>query len=932
MRPWIQVCGDPTVDWFRIHNQDVRVRGGVYYWQKKNDRNRVSISSKPGGSALVLQLLNEMLDPGRVKIEGAILDDNFLNRPKDSDITTSWTVWKEFDNPGFNHTSYRLWKWQEFEPASWDYASARLDGDPDLLIIQDSGLGFRYHEDGWPEVIRTPINGRKKRDIILKLGLYNDGQENPLLERMISADLAGQTTIISSLSDLRSCAVKVGESLSWERLLEEVVAAVFSTNCPFVEKSTQELIYKQVIIPIGLSGAVIVGPDFSTLIFDRSGQEGDFASCFPGQILGDNICIMGALAACWVENPAEMDWTKATLIGIELARLLQIIGYDVTEYESHRYLQFPYRSIAEAHRNLINQQPIVEEPSTANLISDLGIFVDEASLTMKKCGQWTILEETLLEKQSRNESLSEPQSIASVNQCARNIVIQGHQTALRDVPVETIGRWCSVDRHEIEGVRSVNNAMRDYLAQNKPGTPLGLAVFGPPGAGKSFVIKEIAANLGIGEDAQLTFNLSQFESPAELQSAFYQIRDLNLQSKTPLVFWDEFDTPCEGRALGWLRYFLSPLQDGVFSEQGISHPLGGGVYVFAGATRHSFEEFRWGNTAEDRAAKKPDFISRLSAFINIRGINGNPNTVEDRLYMIRRAFILRQYLETNTPQIIIDNEFQIETGVLDALLLVTRYEHGARSLENLLKMSNMADKRKYELSSIPPDHILQMHVNVKEFNDLMFLGHRQMVRIGISGHMNLLQEHLEILQKAIVQAIEFIERQFPDHYLTVFSPLVLGADRLVARELLKKDDSRLIAVLPVSQDEYINDFGTTDDYRIDSKGSELRQEFRYWLSTRAIEVIEMPPMPTRMEAYLMAGHFITEHSDLMIVVWDGQELPCTSITSQSVRQAEILKMPICHIWAPDVMAHLSRDRVGEQVGRIRYKNFPNQIPGEWLEL
>ena len=34
MKISIQMCGDPTVDWFRIVNEDVIVRG-VYYWKKQ---------------------------------------------------------------------------------------------------------------------------------------------------------------------------------------------------------------------------------------------------------------------------------------------------------------------------------------------------------------------------------------------------------------------------------------------------------------------------------------------------------------------------------------------------------------------------------------------------------------------------------------------------------------------------------------------------------------------------------------------------------------------------------------------------------------------------------------------------------------------------------------------------------------------------------
>ncbi|MDD3890599.1 MAG: ATP-binding protein, partial [Syntrophomonadaceae bacterium] len=884
MKNLIQVCGDPTVDWFRIHNEDIIVRGGVYYWQKQNESSKVRLSSKPGGTAAVLQLLKEMVPEEKAQVEGIILDEELLNRPKDKEITTSWTVWREFPNPGFNYQSFRLEKWHEFEPGKWDYPSAKLTGYPDLLIIQDSDLGFRSSKEGWPEVLSGDPGEKRPRDIIFKLGQYNDGPENPLLDRISALGLADRTTVFTTLSDLRSCAVKIGISLSWERMLDEIIAAVFSTNCPFVDEKGKNLKYKQVIVSIGASGAVIVGKDKSTLIFDRSGQEGDFAKQFPGQMMGYNTCLIGALATAWAENPEQLDWTEATCIGIKLARKLHVQGYAVVEYNHKKHLQFPAKAVAKTYWELRSAGKRVDN-LLYNQIGDLGCFTLENNAVINKVDRenWTILEETLLKNLPAGDYAQDPHS--AVNECARNIVIKGALAALADVPIETVGAWCSADRQEIEGVRSVNNAMQDYLQLKKPETPLCVAVFGPPGSGKSFVVKEIAKGLGIGEDAQLTFNLSQFESSAELQTAFHQIRDLNLKGKVPLVFWDEFDTPCAGRSLGWLRYFLAPMQDGEFTDQGTPHPLGGGIYVFAGATKHSFEEFQTGNNLEDRNAKKPDFISRLRAYINIRGINGNPNTVEDTLCMIRRAFILRQYLETNAPQIKTDGQFEIEAGVLDAFLRVTKYTYGARSMENLIKMSSLADKRKFELSSLPPDHIIGMHVNVKEFNDLTCLGHMDMLRIGISGHINLDPQQIDKLEQAVDKVLNFVEQKFPEHYLTVFSPLAVGADRLVARQLLEREAARLIAVLPIAQNEYINDFGQSDDYRIDPQGAALRQEFKYWLSERAIEIIAMSTSPTRRAAYLKAGYFIAENSDILIVVWDGQNHQNRSVTAQIVDRA-----------------------------------------------
>lgn len=928
MKKLIQVCGDPTVDWLRIHNEEIIVRGGVYYWEKPKEDTKVRLSSKPGGSAIIYQLLSRMISPELAEVEGASLNEELLNRPKDNRITTSWTVWREFPNPGYHNNAFRLEKWHQFEPGDWDYAAARLTGVPDLLIIQDTNLGFRNCQEGWPEVLSTDPGEKLPQDIIVQLGQYNDGKDNPILDRIMDLGWADRTTVVTSISDLRSCAVKIGLSLSWERMLEEVATAVLSKNCPFVEAKAKSIKYKQVIVTLGASGAIIISKSKSTMIFDRSWQEGEFANQYPGQIMGYHACLLGALASDWAQNQATMDWTRASAKGVKLARKLHILGYEAVEKDNYKQLSFPYPRIAAFYQEL-GAEAQGSDRLMVTQIGNLGFFSmsNETIINLVAGDHWTILEEKLLKRQQSCFSIQDPYN--AVNECARNIVLKGPLTALPDVPVETIGAWFSADRQEIEGVRSVKNAMQEYLRLNNSETPLCVAVFGPPGAGKSFVVKEIAKGLGIGEDAQLTFNLSQFESPQELLTAFHQIRDLNLQGKMPLVFWDEFDNPCEGRNLGWLRYFLAPMQDGEFSDHGIARPLGGGIYVFAGATRHSFADFQKADTLEDRTAKKPDFISRLSAYINIRGINGNPNTVEDRLFMIRRAFILRQYLETNAPQIRTDEQFVIETGVLDALLRVNKYYHGARSMENLIKMSSLADKRKFELSSLPPDNIIGMHVNVKEFNALTYMGDRKTLSIGITGHSNLDPEQTGKLQQAINEAICYIEQQFAEHYLTVYSTLAAGAERLLARQLLNREAARLIAILPLPQNDYLNDFAPADDYRLYSQGAELRKELEYWLTHKALEIIEMPPSSTRKSAYLKAGYYIAEHSDVLIAIWNGNELEEGSITAQIIDKAEKMNKAICHIWANNFKLDPVNMKSKGECGQIRYMNFNGYETGTW---
>src|SRR5262249_10161510 len=155
------------------------------------------------------------------------------------------------------------------------------------------------------------------------------------------------------------------------------------------------------------------------------------------------------------------------------------------------------------------------------------------------------------------------------------------------VPVAVFARLSAYDRREVESYRAIYSLMFDYIRQNAPPRPLSLAVFGPPGAGKSFGVKNVAKALeqgGARKIEDLIFNLSQYGNPEELAAAFHLVRDVVLRGKIPLVFFDEFDTALAGKPLGWLRYFLSPMQDAEFIDRGTPHPIGQSIFVFAGGT------------------------------------------------------------------------------------------------------------------------------------------------------------------------------------------------------------------------------------------------------------------------------------------------------------------------------------------------------------
>ena len=93
--------------------------------------------------------------------------------------------------------------------------------------------------------------------------------------------------------------------------------------------------------------------------------------------------------------------------------------------------------------------------------------------------------------------------------------------ALANLPHLRIGNLITPDRHEIESLRSLMQIIRRYQTHDAGKKPLSIGVFGPPGAGKSFAVRELAKHLVVGASTWLEFNLSQFSTPAELAGAFH---------------------------------------------------------------------------------------------------------------------------------------------------------------------------------------------------------------------------------------------------------------------------------------------------------------------------------------------------------------------------------------------------------------------------
>jgi len=314
--------------------------------------------------------------------------------------------------------------------------------------------------------------------------------------------------------------------------------------------------------------------------------------------------------------------------------------------------------------------------------------------------------------------------------------------ALITVPYSKYGSMKLVDPDEIERFSS----LAKLLWTASWSMPLSIAVFGAPGSGKSFAVKQIIARISPDRRSEpLVFNLAQFASIDHLTGAFHKVQDMALFSQeVPLVVFDEFDADFDGRPMGWLKFFLAPMQDGIFRGKEADYRVGRAIFLFAGGTSSTFDEFKVSlrgkksgeatgdadqqqnqeDGEEAKRVKLPDFVSRLRGHLDVAGVNpiersDGTSAPIDRMLMLRRAILLRSGLERNAKEIFRKTRTglqfaNIHEDLIRAFLHASNYVHGSRSMEAIIQMSRFIDGH-YVPTSLPTEELLRTHVDAKSF-------------------------------------------------------------------------------------------------------------------------------------------------------------------------------------------------------------------------
>jgi len=589
--------------------------------------------------------------------------------------------------------------------------------ETDILVLDDIGLSFRDSTDQLDRFCPDKIGS-----IILKT--VAPLCKGSLWEKLIEK-YADRLTIILPVCALRARGADISKALSWDRTIEEIVWEFdkgFSAQD--LAKCRRAIVYFGTAGVASFSRIPLIKSEccqsletkarLERFLYHPDKLEGSWESMHLGQTFGKSSILTSAMVRHELQ-PQTFPLYIALGRGLAAIRNNHELGAGPPE-------NFNPNAAHEAIEKVFN--PCNKEPASQYCTAFPHSLLDALS-TVKQSQSQSQYQSNLMQDLTGN-------SFEYVSAKATEVVLYGVEKALRTVPNVKYGKYLTVDRQEIERINAIRNLIIAYQKNPKDQRPLSIAVFGTPGSGKSFAIKQLASELFGEKNLVFEFNLSQFRSDDELIMAFHQIRDASVQSQIPLVFWDEFDT----KSLEWLKYFLCPMQDAKFYAGSNIHPFGKAVFVFAGGTCTTFGVFdrtnETGSKADEfRDKKGPDFVSRLRGFVNIKG----PNPVlsqsclekmetqdmqslsddaiaqQDIAYLIRRAIMLRASLSKSAPHLIDSNGFaSICAGVVRGFLRVKKFLHGARSLDAIVSMSSLSDVYQYGVSELPSPDLLNLHV------------------------------------------------------------------------------------------------------------------------------------------------------------------------------------------------------------------------------
>jgi hypothetical protein len=342
-----------------------------------------------------------------------------------------------------------------------------------------------------------------------------------------------------------------------------------------------------------------------------------------------------------------------------------------TSYDRNGDLVTPHRSLVYCYQNAVAVRtwleklrdprllPLIETirgwaDSCANIWLDknnnIGPRLYNAALDLSLCAEWW---------KDRVSHWKE----------AINILDKGVSNYKNKSPLKTIA---TTDDEFSERLKRVKTTVQKFRDSDNEKRPLVVALFGPPGTGKSKVAK------AIDEESLIELNLAVFDTPKELFTTLS--KDLEKKKgkiKKPILFLDEFDIRLGNEY--WYRWLLTLLWDAKFPvvdkpDWVEMKPIPLSSVVFLAASRYErYDDFRDSAlTPEAKDHKAADLLTRIDVSLNML-----------RLKPAERALVMDS----------IAKEYRGEAKKdLLALCYMAEFEDNARGVRKLLKGVNLNSK------------------------------------------------------------------------------------------------------------------------------------------------------------------------------------------------------------------------------------------------
>lgn len=590
----------------------------------------------------------------------------------------------------------------------------KIDENEKLLFLDDSDANVKKNTKN----ISYLTKPRQFKYVLLKMS-YPIAKGN--LFSTLSEYNTDRLIIITTLEDIRKETVMVSKGISWEQTALDLIYEL-----TYNKYINQLLKCKHLIITVQSEGAFYLEIDKgdilkALLIFDNSALEGEWKkkNRFGGVIDGILDCFILGLCneLITTTNLSFPNFISAITTGIYGLREFQKLLYTNNGGKQSSV----FKTLVDGILNPKEAYAVAFVPIPNNIQNT------QSKYSFRKL-KWTIQSGDYMANIT-------PKPLFDLGY---RIAIWGEDELL-NTPVLRINHLVSYDRFEIESIRYIENHIENYIRKNQA-IPLSIAVFGLPGTGKIFAVKQIAR--AYKRDV-ISFNLSHFSDNKLLLDAFYKINKSTKNNECPIVIWEEFDS----KDYMWLKHFLLPVQTGTFIDGVEEKDVGQCIFVFTSGPSYSFETFGMSesllpndskNQLDDEANinqyekksmkfidnKGPEFSSYITGTLNVKGANKNQffDSIfkqwkfdeDDIFFPVRRALLLRSVygLGRNT-------KLNTDYGLLNALLRIDNYKNNSLSFIKLIEHLRQNDKKMLKRDNLPNYRELNRFVDYESFMSLI---------------------------------------------------------------------------------------------------------------------------------------------------------------------------------------------------------------------